>query len=110
MKARLYKNNTILAFVQSNSGSRQPFEKWLKDLKTADWNTPSDIKNTYNSADLLGGGTNRVVFNIGGNNYRMICQYVFSKYEVKLYICWIGTHSMFDRICALNKQYYINEY
>ncbi|WP_424964445.1 type II toxin-antitoxin system HigB family toxin [Ekhidna sp.] len=41
---------------------------WLEVLRHADWNEPGDIKKTFAKADLLGGGSNRVVFDIGGNN------------------------------------------
>lgn len=44
---------------------------------------PNDILLTYGSADLIGNGSNRVVFNIGGNNFRMICKYQFWESEVR---------------------------
>lgn len=110
MKVRLLKRKTIQDFVEKNTGSRQPFTNWLKDLRSADWHRPSDIRKSYTTADLLGCGSNRVIFNIGGNNYRMICEYEFREHEVRLYVCWIGSHSEYDRLCSLNKQFYIQGY
>lgn len=107
MKVRLFKKKTILNYVQSNSGSHKPFENWLKGLKAADWNIPSDINKNYAGADLLGRGSCRVIFDIGGNNFRMICQYEFRENEVRLYVCWICSHAEYDRICSLNKQFFI---
>lgn len=72
---------------------------WLWVIKRVDWNSPEDILSTFNSADLLGNGTNRVVFNIGGNNYRMICHYVFGEKQAHLFVCWIGTHAEYDKLC-----------
>ena len=110
MKVRLITKNTIFSYVRFNRASETSFENWLDKLKVADWNIPSDIVSHYISADLLGGGSNRVVFNIKGNHYRMICQYDFTKNLVHLYVCWIGTHAEYDRICSLNLQYTISDY
>ncbi len=110
MKIHLVKEKTIRNYVLGNSGSRIPFEEWLSLLKRSDWNTPADIDTTYPSADLLGNGSSRVVFNIGGNNYRLICQYAFGENEVHLFVCWIGTHAEYTKICSANKQYSINIY
>lgn len=73
MKVRLIKRKTIENYVQDNARSKSSFRIWLTNLKFADWNEPNDMLYTYGSADLLGNGSNRVVFDIGGNNYRMIC-------------------------------------
>ncbi len=110
MKVHLIKMQTIVDFTESNSKSRVPFEHWLTVLKYADWEDPKDIILTYNSADNLGSSSNRVVFNIGGNNYRMICKYAFGGKQVHLFVCWIGTHAAYDKICKENKQYTINNY
>ena len=108
MKIHLVKEKTIRNYVLGNVNSKIPFEEWLANLKMADWNKPADIQVSYNRVDLLGKGSNRVVFNIGGNNYRMICQYAFGEKEVHLFVCWIGTHAEYDKICADKKQYVIN--
>ncbi|MHA4812335.1 type II toxin-antitoxin system HigB family toxin [Flavitalea flava] len=64
----------------------------------------------YNTADLLGNGSKRVVFDIGGNNYRMICKYWFGKTKIHLYIKWIGTHAEYDILCKAKKQYTISQH
>jgi mRNA interferase HigB len=63
--------------LQEIAASRLPFAEWLTKLKHADWEKPTDIQSTFGSADLLGKSSGRIVFNIGGNNYRMICKYAF---------------------------------
>jgi mRNA interferase HigB len=110
MRIHLIKEKTVRNYVLKNASSHTSFEEWLSRLKRADWNKPSDILDTYNSADLLGKGCLRVVFNIGGNNYRMICKYAFGDTEVHLFVCWIGTHAEYDKICADKKQYLIYAY
>jgi mRNA interferase HigB len=82
----------------------------LLALSAADWSTPEGILDTFSAADLLGNGCDRVVFDIGGNEYRMICQYIFGLKQVHLFICWIGTHAEYNKLCDRNKQYKISVY
>jgi len=110
MRVRLLTKNTIERFIVRNIGCRSPFESWQKSIKDADWDTPHDIKATFNSADMLGKGSKRVVFNIGGNNYRMICQYHFGKQKVSMFINWIGTHSEYTKLCKTGEQFKIDNY
>jgi mRNA interferase HigB len=110
MRVHLIKKQTIEDFVADNARSRSSFNNWLEKIKYADWEKPGDILRTFGSADILGKGSNRVVFNIGGNNYRMICKYVFGKYWLHLFICWIGTHTEYDELSYSNRQYNISIY
>ena len=110
MKVHLIKKQTIEDFVKASVQSRSSFEDWLEKIKHADWQLPADMQATYGSADLLGNGSNRIVFNIGGNNYRMICKYVFGEKQVHLFVCWIGTHDAYDKLCDKNEQYIVNIY
>ena len=110
MKVRLIKKKSIENFVLQNARSRSSFGFWLTLLKHADWIEPGDIADTFGSADLLGNGSNRVVFDIAGNHYRMICKYHFGITKTHLYIKWIGTHAEYTKLCNGNKQYNVNIY
>ncbi len=110
MKVHLIKRQTIENYAIANAGSRASFAIWIQLMKYADWQTPEDIKKTFGSADLLLNGSNRVIFDIAGNKYRMICKYVFGHNEVHLFVCWIGTHAEYDLICARGTQFTINVY
>ncbi|MBX2922772.1 MAG: type II toxin-antitoxin system HigB family toxin [Chitinophagaceae bacterium] len=55
-------------------------------------------------------GSNRAVFDIGGNKYRMIAKYAFGDRHVHLFICWIGTHAAYDKLCNAGEQYNISNY
>jgi mRNA interferase HigB len=83
MKVHLVKKQTIEDYAKDNARSRASFRLWLLTLNAADWNTPKDILKTFGATDLLGNGCDRAVFDIGGNNYRMICHYVFGE---RLYV------------------------
>jgi mRNA interferase HigB len=110
MRIHLIKRQSIGKFMQTHSGSERSFSLWLAALSYADWNEPGDILKTFPSAELLGRGTNRVVFDLAGNRYRMICKYLFGAKEAHLFVCWIGTHAAYDKICAKKEQYTINIY
>ncbi|GAO45449.1 type II toxin-antitoxin system HigB family toxin [Flavihumibacter petaseus] len=110
MKVHLIRKETIEAFVRRNVQGRASFDLWLEKLKYADWETPGDMKRTFPGTDLLGSGSGRAVFDIGGNKYRLIGKYAFGEKQVHLFICWMGTHAEYDKICAAGEQYSVTEY
>ena len=110
MKIHLIKRQSIEDYIQGNARSKASFEIWLAILRRADWNVPSDIISTFNSADVLGKGSERVVFNIGGNNYRLICKYHFGNTKIHLFVKWIGTHAEYTKLCNDGKQHEISIY
>ena len=110
MKAHLIKKKTIVAFIRKNPQSNAPFIAWFSTIKRVNWNVPFDIISTFNSADILGKGSERVVFNIGGNKYRMICRYHFGMYKVHVFIKWIETHAEYTKLCLERKQYTVDDY
>lgn len=103
MKVHLIKKQTIEDYIIKNARSKAYFEIWFSILKRVDWKEPNEIISTYNSSDILGNSSNRVVFNIGGNHYRMICQYHFGIKKVHLFIKWIGTHAEYSKLCDAHK-------
>ncbi len=76
--------------------AEQPLKRWHDYVQKAKWSSPSDVKRDYHSADIL--PDNRVVFNIGGNNYRLVVKIEYRFQDV--YVRFIGTHSEYDRIDA----------
>jgi mRNA interferase HigB len=110
MKVHLVKKQTLEDFAHLHPRSKTSLEDWAEKLKLANWEQPADMKRTYNTADLLGKSSSRVVFDIAGNNYRMICKYIFGAKQVHLFVCWMGTHAEYDKVCKQNEQYSINLY
>lgn len=110
MRVHLIKKQSIEAYVIKNARSKVSFEVWLSVLRMADWNEPGDIIATFNSADILGKGTKRVVFNIGGNKYRLIGSYYIGNSKIHLFVNWIGTHADYTKLCNERKQYTISVY
>ncbi len=69
-------------------------QAWYYDAKHAQWKTPADIKDVYRNASVI--GKNRVVFNIKGNQYRLV---VAVNYEHGIvFIRFIGSHQEYDKI------------
>jgi mRNA interferase HigB len=68
VKVHLIKIQSVERFVKENAQSKKAFEIWLSIIKRADWNAPQDIIRTFNSADILGQGSSRVVLILGATN------------------------------------------
>lgn len=80
-------------FMRKHANSRASMQAWITEAQQSSWKTPQEIKERYRSADILTG--NRIVFNIGGNNYRLV---VLARYvEGQLLILKIGTHSEYSK-------------
>jgi mRNA interferase HigB len=76
--------------------AEQPLRTWVKVTSAAQWADPPAVKRTFNTADILKGG--RVVFDIGGNRYRLV---VWVNYGfATVYVRFIGTHHQYNAINA----------
>lgn len=110
MKVHLIRKETLLEFALKHARSRSSFADWLLKISYADWESPNDITATFGTADLLGNHSNRVVFDLGGNNYRIICKYAFGKKTLHLFVCWLGTHAEYDKLCKSKEQFTVSHY
>lgn len=79
-----------------HADAEQPLRAWYDDVKRAKWRVPSDIKSVYRNASFV--GNNRVVFNIKGNDYRLVVAVNYAAGIV--YVRFVGTHGQYDRINA----------
>lgn len=76
--------------------AERPTLAWYRDVLQAHWAKPADVKAQFGSSSILRDG--RVVFNIGGNKYRIV---VWINYPYRVvYIRFIGTHEQYDAIDA----------
>lgn len=104
---RVIARSTLRQFVASLADHRdQPavrtaLDNWHDEVSRAVWQSTSDIKRHYATASIV---TNeRVVFNIKGNDYRLVVAIDFGKAIV--WIKWIGTHKAYDKIDVRNVRY-----
>lgn len=85
---------TLKLFWDKHSQAEAPLRSWFAIVNAADWTGPADVKAQFRSADFV--GDNRVIFDIGGNKYRLVVHvaYPFRRVLVK----FVGTHAEYDRI------------
>ncbi len=83
-------------FSTRNTQARIPLLNWYEIVRKAEWKNLSDVKRDFNSVDYV--GNNRYVFNIKGNEYRIIVIIIFI--SKKVYIRFIGKHCDYDKIDA----------
>lgn len=110
MKIHLIKEKSIRNFITLYPESSVGMNEWISKVKVARWKKPKDIQSTFGSADLLDNSSSRVVFDIAGNKFRLICKYAFGANAVHLFVCWIGNHNAYDKLCKTSKQYTINKF
>ncbi len=80
-------------FKCKHPDARGPLDAWRIEAEHAQWVDPQGIKSRYPSASFL--ADNRVIFNIKGNNYRLVIK---AKYQNGLILIeWIGTHAEYDK-------------
>jgi mRNA interferase HigB len=97
---RIIARRTLREFVQSRAGHRdQPplkaaLDAWFDEVRKARWSSTADMKRRYPTASVV--SADRIVFNIKGNDYRLVVSVDFERGIV--WIKWIGTHRDYDRI------------
>ena len=93
---RIISRRALRDFWGKHADAEQPLRSWFDDVKRAKWRGPSDIKAVYRNASFV--GNNRVVFNIKGNDYRLITQVNYQAGTVE--IRFFGTHAEYDEVDA----------
>jgi mRNA interferase HigB len=78
------------------SDTEGALKAWFAEAKSAQWTCPQDVKNQYAKAGIV--ANNRVVFNIKGNDHRLIVAIAYHMQYV--YVKFIGTHAEYDRVDA----------
>lgn len=91
---RIFTEKPLKLYAEAHPESKSAIQDWIKKVKQSRWQNFSDIKKTFNSVDYV--GNQHYVFNIKGNDYRLVVVVMFRPEFV--YIRFIGTHSEYDRI------------
>lgn len=91
---RIISRKGLREFWERYPDARQALQAWYADAKRGTWKTPLDIKNVYRNASII--ASNRVVFNIKGNRYRLVAAINYEHGIV--YVRFVGTHQEYDRI------------
>ena len=91
---RVISKSALIEFYTKIPQSKTALEEWHEKTKKAHWNCFADIKATFNSVDSV--GNQRYVFNIKGNDFRLVVLIQFTPHTV--YIRFVGTHAEYDKI------------
>ncbi len=95
---RIIAKSALRKFWEKHQDAEQPLKVRHDEAKKAEWNSYQDIKRQFRSASIV--GNDRVVFNIKGNDYRLIVLILFR--NGKIFIRFVGTHKEYDKIDAKN--------
>ena len=93
---RIVSHRKLKEFYESpgRKDSRIALERWYDIAEKAEWKNLSDIKVDFSTTDYI--GNQHYVFNIKGNNYRLV---VVIKFTIGyIYIRFVGTHNEYDKI------------
>lgn len=95
---RIIARSKIIEYYTEHPDAETALEDWYQKVKKAEWTCFADMKQMFNSVDNV--GNQHYVFNIRGNNYRLI---VVIKFTIKtVLIRFIGTHAEYDVIDTKN--------
>jgi mRNA interferase HigB len=86
----------LLSFIAKHPDAKQTVLAWCDEVKKAKWRQPTDIKAQYASVSIL--KNRRVVFNLKGNEYRLIVAVAYQMGFV--YVKFIGSHIDYDAVDA----------
>jgi mRNA interferase HigB len=88
---RVISKPRLREFWKGYPEAKLPLENWFRVVSKTDWNSFADVKNTFRSADLF---EDCVVFNIGGNKYRLVAKIRYR--TKKVFVRFVLTHSEYD--------------
>ena len=104
---RIIARKTLRQFVESLEGRRDQkavksaLDALFHEVVGADWNSPADVLKAHANASIV--GPDRVVFNIKGNDYRLVVAINY-RHQI-VFIKWIGTHEDYDKIDVKTVKY-----
>ena len=98
---RIIAKSTLKKYWEDNPQAESSLLEWLDIVSECEWENPNEIKSTFGNASLI--GNNRVIFNIKGNDYRLITKIDYKNKII--FTVWIGTHTEYDKIQAKNIEY-----
>jgi mRNA interferase HigB len=88
---RIITETRLRDYWQEHADAELPMREWIKVVRKADWTSFTDVRETFGSADSHNGFT---IFNVGGNNFRIIAKIEHSKHLV--FIKHVFSHAEYD--------------
>lgn len=107
MWVRVIARSTLTRFTERRKGGKDQralkaaLDAWFHEVRRTRWNSPADVRRFYANASIV--GPDRVVFNVKGNDYRLV---VSIHYRLQIvFIKWLGSHAEYDKIDVKTVQY-----
>jgi mRNA interferase HigB len=91
---RIIAFSTLRMFWEKHPDTEMPLRAWYAEASRAVWRTPADIKAAYRNASFT--AQNRVVFNIKGNDYRLVVAVHYDRGQ--MFVRFVGNHRQYDKI------------
>lgn len=104
---RIVSRSTLRTYTERFSGSSQyaallgALEAWIAEVSRTDWQSSADVKRSYRTASII--SSDRVVFNIKGNDHRLVVSIDYPRRIV--FIKWIGTHREYNGVNVREVQF-----
>jgi mRNA interferase HigB len=93
---RILSKRTLVDYWTNHSTAKAPLQFWFAEVERAQWERPQDVKDMFGtSVDFV--EDSRVVFDIGGNKFRLVARVVYGPYY-RVMIKFVGTHAEYDKI------------
>jgi mRNA interferase HigB len=86
---------TLKQFYERHAQAKPALIAWYRDVTAARWQDLHELKRQFPTADYV--GDDRVVFDIGGNRYRIVARVAYAPWY-RVMIKFVGTHAEYDRI------------
>ena len=105
---RIIARRSLREFIEKRIGHKDyaapksALDAWFAETSKANWKNSSEVKRNYATASVV--SNERIVFNIKGNDYRLVVAIDFEKSIV--WIKWLGTHKEYDRINVKDIKYH----
>ena len=100
----ILKRRTVEVCTNKYPEAKESLLAWYEEVKKENWKSPIDVKKKYPKASIV--GSDRVVFNITGNKYRLIVKVRYRSGHI--YITFFGTHQEYDKVNAETVQIFKN--
>ena len=96
---RIFTEQALKEYAEAHPDVKVALQEWTTVVKNSKWTCFADVKRTFDSVDNV--GNQHYVFNIRGNNYRLV---VVIKFTIQfVYVRFIGTHAEYDKIADCSK-------
>ena len=92
---RILSSRTLVEYWTRHAEAKESLQHWYTKVKRAQWERPQDVKDMF-GASVAFAEDSRILFDIGGNNFRLVARVVYGPYY-RVMIKFVGTHAEYDK-------------